>query len=138
MEVLKEVYTPQGATAGGGQVRVLEERGGQALGHRPFSEPRGQCFAVPRLRVDWSIQTQKSRVSVSFQGVYLRGTQDCPSCRGRMLIPKALRASYQELIFICDFASCYLEHVLMGRVGISSKLLGCTEWILRQQCYEVG
>lgn len=138
MEVLEDVYTPQGATAGGGQVRVLAEKRKASHEAQDFYRVQGWMLCSSRLRLDRPNQTQKSRVSISFHGIFLRNTQDCPRSRGKMLIPKALRESYQELIFISDFAICYLEHVIMGRADVCSRPLGSTKWILRQQCYEVS
>ena len=56
-----------------------------------------ECFGVPRLRSDWSMQNKKSEVLVSSKGVLLRDARgEGPGRRGRLLIQGK---SYLGLMF---------------------------------------
>lgn len=63
---------PGGAILGG-QGRVQAESTDPGPGTHDFTKV--ECFGVPRLVQDCTIQTQKSRVLVRFMGSYLRGPQ---------------------------------------------------------------
>lgn len=61
------------------------QREQQDLGHRPLFASVVECFGIPWLRPDWSIQTKKIWVLASFVGVSLRGTQgESPGRQGRL------------------------------------------------------
>ena len=47
-------------------------------------------------------------------GVLSKGQGESPGRQGRLLVVK----SHQELIFVCDFAGCYLRHALAEEAGI--------------------
>lgn len=69
-----------------------------------------ECFGVSGLKLDWSIQTKKSRGvrKLHAEGGYdLRGTQEEGSgLQERVLLTDWLRQSYQELTLACDSEGC--------------------------------
>ena len=74
----------------GGQGRVQADSKQQDLGHTSFFIRicKWSAFGVPGLRLDWSIQTKKSRVLVSSTGVLSKG-----HTRGR---------SWEARLFYCQ------------------------------------
>lgn len=71
--------------------------------------PWAECFGVPRLRSDWSVQTRKSSVLVSPEGSYLRDThREGPGSGGEDFIPKAIGESSRERTFTYDSVGCSL------------------------------
>lgn len=71
-----------------------------------------ECFGVPRLRPDYSIQTKKCGALVNSAGSYLRGTQMvAPGGEGDFLSLGLLGTSYLELTFLVTTG--YLGHVLV-------------------------
>lgn len=72
------------------------------------------CFRVPRLRLDWSIQTKKGNLSSSM-GSYLRNAErECPGSQEKMLIISAagevLSGTY---LFVILQVACNLWHAYM-------------------------
>lgn len=80
-----------------------------------------KCFVVPRLRLDWSVQTPKSEVCQTSQGPYLTGTQGRSWEVERILITKVVGSSYQELTFTYDSEACNRGHVLAVVASVSSR-----------------
>ena len=61
-----------------------------------------ECFGLPRLRLDWSIQTEKSGVLVSFDSALLKEyTKERPGKWCRFLTPE-VGGVYQIFTIIWD------------------------------------
>ena len=90
----------QGATQGG-QGRVQTDRMTEPGAHAFISKHRGN-FGVSGLRPDWSIQTKKTRILISSQETYLRGTQgEGPGKQGRLSLTGAPRDVTPRAYYIC-------------------------------------
>lgn len=135
--ILEEVHGwLWGATWGGGaRLQVKCEQ--QDLQHVAFKRgPRVEYFEVPRLNLNWSIWTEKSRVLLSFLGILIQREYKGKELRdkGDCLLPGTLRTSYKEqtLMTLWESRVSHLWHALEGGAGDSSmllQLLSYTKWM---------
>lgn len=83
----------------------------QDLQHVAFKKgPKVEYFEVPRLNLNWSIRTKKSRVLLSFLGILIQREYKGKELRdkGDCLLPGTLRMSYKEQTLTCDSVGCCL------------------------------
>lgn len=72
----------------------------QDLGPTSLLGPQMKCFGVPQLRLDWSVQIKKSRILVSYMGVFSNGYKGkALGYRGNSSSQGLLGKSYQKLTF---------------------------------------
>lgn len=70
-----------------------------------------ECFGVPGLMPDWSIQTKESEDFISCAGVLSKGRTRGRTWGVRETCSQRLQGkSYQEFIFACDSVGSFLGH----------------------------
>lgn len=83
-----------------------------------------ECFGVPGLSLNCSIQTKKGEVSVGSLRVLSKGhTGEGIGRQGRLFITKCPGEDNKELALTCDLLGCYIKHELQGGADVSSRPL---------------
>lgn len=96
-----------------------------------------ECFGVPRLSPDWSNQTKKSEILISFEGVLSKG------CTRRRSLEAGETACHQgpcgglvrDLHLSVTLWAVILGHMLTGGAGVGSRPLQVSwphKWVPRQ------